>query len=90
MDTCSFNAKRDAPAKHLQFGQARALYPADGLFNRCEKKKTSGTIANALAFTGSQIAASALGGAGGSIEEVKRHNAALEQLQNAQAEYNQK
>ena len=49
-----------------------------------------GAIANTLAFTGSQVAARVLGGDGGSIEEVKRHNAALEQLQKAQAEYNHK
>ena len=47
-------------------------------------------IANALAFTGSQVVAKALSGNGGSMEEVKRHNAALEQLQKSQGEYNQK
>ena len=49
-----------------------------------------GVTADALAFTGSQVAAKALGGDGGSIKEVKRHNEALKQLQKDQAEYNQK
>ena len=38
-------------------------------------------IAKALAFTGSQVAAKSLGANDSSMEEVKRHNAALEQLQ---------
>ena len=37
-------------------------------------------IANALAFASSQVAAKALSVNGGSMEEVKQHNAALEQL----------
>ena len=49
-----------------------------------------GAIANTLAFNVSQVAARALGGDGGSLEEVKLHNAALKQLQEAPAEYNQK
>ena len=49
-----------------------------------------GAVANALAFTGSQVVSRALGGDGGFIEEVNRHNTALEQLQKSQAEYNQK
>ena len=36
-----------------------------------------GVIADAFAFTDSQVAARALGGDGGSLEEVKQHNAAL-------------
>ena len=48
-----------------------------------------GSIANALAFTVSQVAAKALGDDGSTMEEVNRHNEALEQLQNAQAEYSQ-
>ena len=48
-----------------------------------------GAIAYALAFTGSQVATKAFGGDGGSLKEVKRHEAALKQ-QKAQAEYNQK
>ena len=47
-------------------------------------------VANAHAFTGSQVAARAIGGNGRSVEEVKQHYAALKQLQNVQAEYNQK
>ena len=34
----------------------------------------------ALTFTGSQVAAKALSGDGGSMEEVKQHTAALKQL----------
>ena len=43
-------------------------------------------VANALAFTGSQVIARALGDDGGSIEEMKQNNTALEQLEKAQAE----
>ena len=41
----------------------------------------SGAIANAFAFTGSQVAAKALGADRGSMKEVNRHNAALELLE---------
>ena len=44
-----------------------------------------GAIVIALAFTGSQVVAKALGGDVVSIEDVKRHNATLEHLQKAQA-----
>ena len=47
-------------------------------------------VANALTFTGLQVAARALGSDGGLIEEVKQHYSAREQLQKAQAECNQK
>ena len=47
-----------------------------------------GAVANVFAFTDSQVAARILGGDGGSMEEVKRHNS--EKLQNPQAEYNKK
>ena len=53
-------------------------------------KYHGGAIANALAFTSSQVVARALDGDAGSLEEVKQHNAALEQLQKAEDEYNQK
>ena len=49
-----------------------------------------GAEANALPFTSSPGAAKALCGDGGLMEEAKRHNAALEQLQKAQAQYNKK
>ena len=49
-----------------------------------------GVIAIALAFRGSQVAASALGDDGRSLKVVKRHNAALKQLQKVQTEYDQK
>ena len=37
-----------------------------------------GAVANALAFTGSQVATRVLGVYCGSMEEVKQHNAAIE------------
>ena len=45
----------------------------------------SGAIVNALAYTGSQVPARITGGTGGSLIEVKRHIATLEQSQRAQA-----